>query len=195
MPLVTVPLVTTPLAAMPLTEPNLMAQVASAVKQGDIWMHAFPHNGQAELMDSTMFRAGVNSSVRASLEMGSPHRPRVLSQRDVPGLTRGVVPHLKKGGVIGISVGSNDGSPSPHTPSTVECDTLGKHTVRTPFLWVDEGSNESIIVDVHPGGYGGITGDYTPPGDSMDGVWACGSPTRIVVVQLKLILVSRSYTL
>ena len=25
------------------------------------------------------------------------------------------------------------------------------------------------MVDIHPGGYGGITGDYTPPGDSMDG--------------------------
>ena len=90
-------------------------------------MHAFPHNAQAELMDGTMFQAGVNSSIRAAAEMGSPHRPRVLSQRDVvptdhptpphptqpssrrlavrqPGLTRAVIPHLKRRGVIGISV-------------------------------------------------------------------------------------------
>ena len=90
-------------------------------------MHAFPHNAQAELMDGAMFQAGVNSSIRAAAEMGSPHRPRVLSQRDVvptdhptpphptqpssrrfavrqPGLTRAVIPHLKRRGVIGISV-------------------------------------------------------------------------------------------
>ena len=100
---------------------------------------------------------------------GSPHIPRVLSQRDVPGLTRAVVPHLRKRGIVGISVGSNDGSPSPLTPSTAECMTQGLHVVRTPFLWVDEASGESIVVDIHPGGYGGVTGDYTPPGDSMDG--------------------------
>jgi hypothetical protein len=148
---------------------SLFAQVTEAVKQGDIWTHAFPHNAQPELMDAAMFAAAVNSSVRTATEMQSPHRPRVLSQRDVPGLTRSVIPHLKRLGALGISIGSNDGSPSPHTPSTAQCDTLGLHVVRTPFLWVDSLSNSSIVVDVHPGGYGGITGDYTPPGDSMDG--------------------------
>lgn len=149
---------------------SLTDHVASAVKRGDIWMHAFPHNGQAELMDATMFSVGVNSSIRTAIEMGSPNRPRVMSQRDVPGLTRAVIPHLKKRGVIGISVGSNDGSPAPQTPSTIECDVKGLHVVRTPFLWLDENSGESLIVDIHPGGYGGITGDYSPPGDSKDGV-------------------------
>ena len=29
--------------------------------------------------------------------------------------------------------------------------------IRTPFLWEDALTNSSIVVDVHPGGYGGIT--------------------------------------
>lgn len=39
--------------------------------------------------------------------------PRVLSQRDVPGLARSAIPLLAKHDVIGISVGANDGSPPP----------------------------------------------------------------------------------
>lgn len=148
---------------------SVAASVAAAVKRGDIWVHAFPHNGQAELMDSTMFAAGINSSLQAAASAGSPHRPLVMSQRDVPGLTRAVVPVLRRLGIIGISVGANDGSPAPHVPSTVDCDTAGLRTVRRPFLWVDAASGESIVVDIHPGGYGGITGNYIPPGDSIDG--------------------------
>ena len=64
---------------------SLKAAVTKAVQNGDIWVHAFPHNGQAELMDATMFEAGVNSTKATAEQMGSPHTPRVLSQRDVPG--------------------------------------------------------------------------------------------------------------
>jgi hypothetical protein len=165
------PSVGSPWDATGLVCPNasLSATVSAAVKRGDIWMHAFPHNAQAELMDRAMFLAGVTRSQGTASAMGSPHKPRVLSQRDVPGLTRGVVPLLRGAGVIGISVGANDDSPAPDTPSTRQCDRLGLHVVRTPFLWVDASSGESIIADVHPGGYGGLTGNYQPPGDSMDG--------------------------
>ena len=30
--------------------------------------------------------------------------------------------------------------------------------MRSPFVWADTQNNKSIIVDIHPGGYGGITG-------------------------------------
>eukprot|EP01048_Picozoa_sp_COSAG05_P001148 COSAG05_NODE_37_length_27688_cov_18.080394_20_plen_269_part_00 len=63
---------------------SLAATVLDAVKSGDIWMHAFPHNGQAELMDMMMFEAGVNMSIETAEALHSPHRPQVLSQRDVP---------------------------------------------------------------------------------------------------------------
>jgi hypothetical protein len=36
----------------------LVAAINTAIKRGDIWIHAFPHNAQPELMDATMFEAG-----------------------------------------------------------------------------------------------------------------------------------------
>ena len=70
--------------------------------------------------------------------MGSPHQPQVLSQRDVPGLTRAVVPLLRRASVVGISVGPNDDSPAPNTPSTLQCDQLGLHTVRQSMHCTEE---------------------------------------------------------
>ena len=78
-----------------------------------------------------------------------------MQQRDVPGLTRGAVPLLARRGVIGLSVGANDGSPAPLVPSTVDC-VAGHRQVRTPFVWADAASSTSVLMDVHPGGYGGV---------------------------------------
>ena len=64
---------------------RLVDAVRQAVRHGDIWVHAFPHNGQAELMNGPMFEAALNSSLQTAMKMQSPYRPRVLSQRDVPG--------------------------------------------------------------------------------------------------------------
>ena len=66
-----------------------------------------------------------------------------LSQRDVPFMTRGVIPLLTKNGVQGITVGSNPFIYPPQVPKA--------------FLWEDPVSGESIIALEHPYGYGGIT--------------------------------------
>lgn len=135
-------------------------------------MQAFPHSAQAEVLGVDGFEAALNMGAELADRYGI-QRPAVLSQRDVPGLTRGVVPHLSRHGVIGVSVGANDGSPPPIVPSTIDCyhgsvrsfevyDVLFVLTIacryqqiRTPFLWQDKSSNTSVIVDIHPGGYGG----------------------------------------
>ena len=57
--------------------------------------------------------------------------PRVLSQRDVTGLSRGAIVPLVDSGVIGISIGANDGSPPPITPSTRDCYHLGLRQATT----------------------------------------------------------------
>ena len=67
-----------------------VATVAAAVARGDLWTHAFPHNGQAELMSATMFLAAVNQSKATARANGGPALAPVFSQRDVPGLSRGV---------------------------------------------------------------------------------------------------------
>jgi len=51
---------------------SLTAAVHLAVKRGDIWMHSFPHNGQAELMDPAMFEAAVNGSRNTAAAMYAP---------------------------------------------------------------------------------------------------------------------------
>ena len=51
--------------------------------------------------------------------------------------------------------------------------------MRTPFVWRDAASNSSVIADIHPGGYGGVTGGHDPGGPpyfSRDG--PPGSPTQ-----------------
>ena len=139
-------------------------EVESALRNGDLYFHAFPHNAQPELMDAESFAVmGIDSAANLAKVYGRKP-PTVLSQRDVPGLTRGIVPVLVDRGVFGISIGANDGSPPPIVPSTVDCYAKGLHQVRTPFVWRDEASGKEVIMDIHPGGYGGITGGSMPDG-------------------------------
>jgi hypothetical protein len=59
----------------------------------------------------------------------------VLLQRDVPGLTRAVIPVFVSKGIKAISVGVNAGSAPPGVP---KC---------TPFIWRDE----AIVRHTNPG--------------------------------------------
>ena len=113
-------------------------------------MQAFAHSAQPEMLDLLTFEAGLELGMNLA-ESLNLSKPVVMSQRDVPGLARGVVPLLARRGVIGISVGANDGSPAPITPSTQACFS-GKQQVRAPFVWMDPASNTSVMVDIHPGG-------------------------------------------
>jgi hypothetical protein len=144
----------------PLKCPNAstLAMVKKYVENGDIYWHSFPHNAQPELMNQAFLARGVQSSQNLAKKYNAPQISKVLSQRDVPGLTLGSIVPLVDNGVIGISIGANDFSPPPIVPSTMDCYVKGLRTVRTPFLWKDVHNNKSIIVDIHPGGYGGITG-------------------------------------
>ena len=76
------------------------------IQDGTIYWHAFPHNAQPELMDETFFVTGLNISLTLANEMGILPQ-QVMSQRDVTGLTRALVPILKRNNIIGISIGTN----------------------------------------------------------------------------------------
>lgn len=131
-----------------------VAEVEAAIRRGDIYWHAFPHNAQPEVMDAAFFRHGLQQAASLARRYGQTPSG-VLSQRDVPGLTRAAVPLLAGAGALGVSVGVNDGSPAPIVPSTVDCYS-GFRQVRTPFLWRDAASGTDVVADFHPGGYGGI---------------------------------------
>ena len=148
------------------------ATLERAIRRGDVYWHAFPHNAEPELMDASLFAAALNFSADLAARFERP-RPTVLSLRDVPGLSRGVVPLLAASGVVGITIGVNDGSPPPLVPSVSACYAAGGHEVRSPFRWRDDASGDEVVVDIHPGGYGGVLPlipSTTTPYYSRDGV-------------------------
>jgi hypothetical protein len=66
-----------------------------------------------------------------------PHKT-VISQRDVPGVTRAVIPLMKKAGVLAFSEGVNGQVQPPSVPNI--------------FNWTDPLSGESIVFLLHPRG-------------------------------------------
>ena len=72
---------------------------------------------------------------------GKRHKT-VMSQRDVPGLSRAALPILKAAGIRAISVGVNGGSTPPNVPKV--------------FIWNDDDSGTAMRTMYLQGGYGGI---------------------------------------
>jgi hypothetical protein len=121
--------------------PNSTAQqaVRRAIQDGVITWHAFPHNAEPESADASLFEFGVDFVHTLDQKFGVPKKT-VLSQRDVPGLTRGVVPILSEKHIVGVSVGANGG--------------LMNAIVPTLFNWTDMATGTSAITLFHRGGYG-----------------------------------------
>jgi hypothetical protein len=131
-----------------------VAEFEDAVRNGDIRWHAFPHNAEPEMLDAELFKYGVQltASLAARFNLTAP---TVMMQRDVPSMSRGVVPLLHEAGVIGINVGINDASAPVAVPSVAKC---MNGEISTPFLWRDNATNTSVIASFHPGDYGRLPG-------------------------------------
>ena len=117
-----------------------LAIFQKAISAGVIVWHAFPFNGQAEIMDESLFEFGISLTHSLDDQFGKPHT-LTMSQRDVPGTTRGIIPLLNKMGVRAITVGVNRASMPPAVPQA--------------FRWVDPASGSDLLAMWHPGGYGG----------------------------------------
>jgi len=115
--------------------------VSAAIKRGHIVMQAFPFNAETATLSKTLFLASLNLTNSLTDRFGVP-RSAVMTQRDVPGATRGVVPLLAGNGVEGFSIGVNTASLPPALPRA--------------FLWVDNATKTDLMTTVHPHGYGGI---------------------------------------
>ncbi|PAA81218.1 hypothetical protein BOX15_Mlig012712g1 [Macrostomum lignano] len=111
-----------------------------ALTLGDIVWHAGPMNMQIENMKGALLEASLNISRRLDEKFQPEKKIRVLSQRDVPGMTSAAIPVLKKNNIVAVSVGVNPASYPPEV-------------TREPFVWLDELSQESIVGIWHPGGY------------------------------------------
>ena len=126
--------------------PEEISIFEDAVKRGDIVWHALPHNFQAEFMDSELLDYAVRLGHELDQRFSLPLK-KVMSQRDVPGLTRAAIPILAYSGVTAISVGVNSGSAPPAVPKY------------TPFIWKDKRTRTSLIAFWHPGGYSDVPVD------------------------------------
>jgi len=93
--------------------PTERAAFTDAVSRGWITWHAGPFNIQPEnAADPDLFAEFIDIALGLDDELGQP-RKTVLSQRDVPGMTRAVIPALRSRNVTAISVGVNGGSAPP----------------------------------------------------------------------------------
>ena len=132
---------------MGYTCPNASAVAAleQAVRDNVISFHALPFNTEAELYNAELFDFGIQLTHELAVRLGKPGgMPIVISQRDVPGVTRAVIPIMHNRSVRAFSIGSNPAAQPPDVPSA--------------FVWkYDESADSpSIIVLYHKGNYGGI---------------------------------------
>jgi hypothetical protein len=118
--------------------------LATAIAQGAITWHAAPFNPQYEMFDAPLLRYAIEGVARRLDRRFGLANKKVVSLRDVPGLTRAALPALAQSGVVAISAGVNGFSAPPGVPKN------------TPFLWRDERSGAEVLYFVHPGGYGGL---------------------------------------
>lgn len=118
-----------------------MTVVRRAIEKGDITWHAFPHNAQLEIMGKSLIKAGLMMTRQLDY-LFAQNPKRVLSQRDVPGMTRALIPLLKSQYVTAISIGANGGSTPPDLPPC--------------FVWADAQTNSSILGLFTWPGYGSL---------------------------------------
>eukprot|EP00053_Salpingoeca_punica_P002328 m.37251 g.37251 ORF g.37251 m.37251 type:complete len:723 (-) comp11520_c0_seq4:1207-3375(-) len=118
--------------------------IVKALQDGDLVMQALPHNAQTDTFSSPFFDVAINLAKAWSNKLGIPE-PLTMTQRDVPGATRAIIPRLVKAGILAYSGGVNLASLPPAVPKI--------------FKWVDMASNTSVLGLVHPNGYGGIDRD------------------------------------
>ena len=151
-------------SAKPLLRcPNASATAAmrAAIMRGDIFFHAFPHNPSFGTLDLNLLRSGLREVKRTADALGIAH-PTTLSLRDVPGLTRSIVPHLVDANVDFISLGSG----GPHLGHP---DIPGGSVNTSLFTWRDARSGKSVLF-AHDDGYGGGV-HIAPNGHALYCAW------------------------
>lgn len=139
-----------------------------AIERGDIVWHGLPFTTHTELMDVSLFRAGLQLAQKLDRRFGK--RTIAAKMTDVPGHTRGIVPLLAEVGIRFLHIGVNTASTMPTVPPV--------------FVWRDPGGAELIVMYQHS--YGG---PMTVPGLSAAVTFAHtldnrGPQTAEQVVQL-----------
>jgi len=110
----------------------------TAIEAGDICWHAMPFTTHSEVLDASVFAAGLQLSQRLDERFG--RNTISAKMTDVPGHTRGIVPILRQAGVKLLHIGVNPASTPPAVPPV--------------FVWqAPDGSRISVMYQQD---YGGI---------------------------------------
>ena len=116
------------------------ADMRAAVARGDIQFHAAPFNVEWEGVAFPEFALTYFALAKnLSTLLGVP-APRTASTRDVPGVTRALLPVLAAAGVTRFSEGCNPSTIPPSMPS--------------PSVWRDAASGAQVLYVQHSYGYG-----------------------------------------
>merc|ERR1711923_608342 len=75
-----------------------MHNIQNGIDKGYIYWHGFPFNSQQEVYDISMLEFGLKLSRDLSHQYNAPIS-HIISQRDVPGLTRSMIPILLKNNI------------------------------------------------------------------------------------------------
>ena len=134
-----------------------IAAFKAALKRGDIFFHAFPHDGEASYYpDASLFESALSMAETLSSDLGI-EAPVAVSQRDVPGWTRATLPLLRKHGIIGVSFGAG-------TPP-------GKPDVPPLCVWRDNASGAEVVLTYETGYGGDSTLFVLPNGVALAVAW------------------------
>eukprot|EP01083_Nonionella_stella_P031943 87397_1 len=130
-----------------------LAEMKQAIANGDLTWQASAFNVQFEAMDETIFQSSLNVAKQLNQQFGIKRRQFVVSSRDVPGITRAVIPLLAKNNITAVSIGQNGQLGPPPAPF----DTIDAN-IPYPriFRWRDVESETEVIALWHSYGYGGI---------------------------------------
>lgn len=89
-------------------------RMEEAIRRGDFAWHAMPFTMQVELCDSALLFAAFSLSETLDRRFG--RKTIAAKVTDVPGVTRGIIPILKKHGISLLHLGSNPGAAVPDLP-------------------------------------------------------------------------------
>lgn len=89
-------------------------QMEAAINRNDFFWHAFPFTMQAELCDSSLFSAAFDISHQLDARFG--RQTTAAKMTDVPGITRSIIPVMRRNGVSLLLIGTNPCVPFPQVP-------------------------------------------------------------------------------
>lgn len=113
-------------------------RMEQAIEAGDICWHAMPFTTHSEVLDPSIYEAGLQLSQKLDERYGKTTISAKMT--DVPGHTRSIVPILQRNGVSLLHIGVNPASMPPDVPPV--------------FIW--KAPDDSQIAVMYQKDYGGI---------------------------------------